>query len=129
MSRSGFTLIELSMTILALATIVQIGGTIIASMAKLTPEPKAPPQQLIDMAADRLRADARDGAAVDRGQLLAGRHRWSLWHGVLLRDGALRCHVQRASWSERDGRIAVDIATAQEPAFRIELPRAPGARP
>jgi len=129
MSRSGFTLIELTMTILALVTIVQIGGTILGCMAKLTPEPKAPPPQLIDMAADRLRADARDGAAIDHGQLLAGRHRWSLWHGVLLRDGAMRCHVRSASWSEHGGRIAVDLVTAQEPAFRIELTRAPGARP
>ncbi len=117
--RRGATLIELLAWIACALPLVGGAWAVVSGIMRRGPLPDG---RSADLACDWLRRDARGGAAIDDGSLLAGGHRWSCQDGRLVRDGRELLPVRSFSL-ERDGAIIVLTLqpAARLPPRRLEL--------
>ena len=110
--RRGTSLLELLAWIACALPLVGGAWAVVAEIMRRGPLPDG---RSVDLACDWLRRDARGGATIDSGTLLAGGHRWSYQDGRLVRDGRELLRL-RSFTLERDG---VTIVLTLQPAARL----------
>ena len=108
MKRRGFTLLEMMLSISMAGVVLDIGMNVTGSLLRLSHDGGQPAQR-VDLACDALRRDLSGGGRVIGTDLLAGKIRWHVAGGRLLRDGVERLRVQNVVWHESGPEVVVHI--------------------
>ena len=107
MTRAGETILHLSVYILVLGMLLEIGNE---TVALLRVERDADSASLaLDRACDRLRRDLALGATGDEQTLIGGGVRWTVRDGRLERGGLAQVAVRSATWRQNGSAWIVTV--------------------
>jgi len=108
MTRRGFTLLELLLSVSMVGVVLDIGITATGTLLRLSHDAGQPALR-VDLACDALRRDLGAGGHIQGSDLLAGTIRWHVAGGALTRDGVERLRVSGVSWQESGREVIVRI--------------------
>ena len=108
MTRRGYTMIEMLLSMSMLGLVLDIGISVTGSLVRLAHEAGQPAQR-VDLACDALRRDLGAGGHIQGQDLFAGKIRWHVAAGTLTRDGVPRLEVVDAIWQQVGREIIVRI--------------------
>jgi hypothetical protein len=117
--RRGTSLVELMAWIACALPLIGGAWVVVAEIMHRGPLPDG---RSVDLACDWLRREARGGARIVDGALLAGAHRWSCQDGRLVRDGRELLRLRSFTLDPDGSRIVLVLQPAGRlPPRRLEL--------
>lgn len=118
MSRRGFSLVEMLVSIVAVTLVLDVGGTMLVSMRRSAQADGQAPV-LVDLACDRLRRELVTPARVEGTTLVTAQARWQLDGKILKRNGVTLCRIDSATWTLTAGKLTVHLQPPHLPAREI----------
>ena len=98
MTRAGETILHLSVYIVVLGMVLEMGNETVALLRVERDADSA--SFALDRACDRLRSDLARGATRDGEALVGGGARWEIRNGCLCRGGLAQLAVRSATWRQ-----------------------------